>query len=108
MKKSLPKPMKVVFGGWGPWIETPCTSGCIEKSKGFQLKKRQCNNPTPVNTDKGCDGPSMEFGICKDNQICKDRVSVIDYAAQKCQEFSKLLPELDSNAGGLQAPHEEG
>ncbi|XP_063905245.1 A disintegrin and metalloproteinase with thrombospondin motifs adt-2-like [Zophobas morio] len=109
VKKSPPKPIKVVPGGWGPWKETKCSSGCIEKSRGFQTKKRECNNPRPVSTDSGCQGSSIEFGICKDEKLCKNkRISVTDYASQKCQEFSKLLPELDPQGGGLQAPHEEG
>ena len=69
MKKSPPKPIKVVPGGWGPWKETKCSSGCIEKSRGFQTMKRECNNPRPVSTDSGCQGSSIEFGICKDEKV---------------------------------------
>ncbi|EFA07053.2 A disintegrin and metalloproteinase with thrombospondin motifs adt-1 [Tribolium castaneum] len=108
VKKTPPKPMKVVSGGWGPWKESPCTSGCIEKSRGFQVKTRQCDSPAPLNTDQGCQGSSVQFGVCRDDKICKSkRLSVVDYASQKCQEFSKLLPELDPKGGGLQAPHED-
>ncbi|RZB39497.1 Sod Cu, Reprolysin, Pep M12B propep and/or HMA domain containing protein [Asbolus verrucosus] len=108
VSRSPPKPTKVVPGGWGPWKESPCSSGCIEKSRGFQTKKRQCDSPAAINTDQGCQGSSVEFGICKDDKICKSkRLSAVDYASQKCQEFAKLLPELDPKGGGLQAPHEE-
>lgn len=42
-------------------------------------------------------------------QVCKSKKqSVEDYASSKCKEFSKLLPELNSEGAGLQAPHEEG
>jgi hypothetical protein len=39
-------------------------------------------------------------------QICKKRMSVADFAAKACANFSKLLPELDPKGSGLQAPHE--
>jgi len=39
-------------------------------------------------------------------QICKKRISVADFAAKACANFSKLLPELDPKGSGLQAPHE--
>lgn len=69
MKKTPPTPMKVVPGGWGPWKESPCTSGCIEKSRGFQLKTRKCDSPPPLNTDQGCQGSSVQFGVCRDDKV---------------------------------------
>ncbi|CAH1114535.1 unnamed protein product, partial [Psylliodes chrysocephalus] len=109
LKKALPKPIKVIPGGWGPWKEESCNSGCIEKSMGHTIKRRQCNNPPPVNTDQGCMGSGVEFGLCNDKKVCKQKkLSSIDYASRKCAEFSKVLPELDSKGSGLQAPHEEG
>ncbi|KAK9873743.1 hypothetical protein WA026_002098 [Henosepilachna vigintioctopunctata] len=109
LSKSLPIPTLVVPGGWSPWKEGVCKSACIAKSKGYTTKRRICNNPTPVNTDLGCEGSSVEFALCKDDTICnKKRISVVDFASQKCEEFSRVLPELDPKGGGLQAPHEEG
>lgn len=32
----------------------------------------------------------------------------MEYASEKCKEFSKLLPQLDPEGVGLQAPHEDG
>ncbi|CAG9829104.1 unnamed protein product [Diabrotica balteata] len=108
VKKALPKPVKVVPGGWGPWKEGVCSSGCIEKSKGNTSKRRLCNNPAPLNTDEGCEGSSVQFGLCNDSKVCKGKISAVNYASQKCTEFSKLLPELESVGTGLQSPHEEG
>ncbi|CAH1116620.1 unnamed protein product [Phaedon cochleariae] len=108
IRRNLPKPVKVIPGGWGPWKEGSCSSGCTEKSMGHISKRRFCNNPTPVNTDQGCTGSGVEFGLCDDNKICRyKKQSVIDFASKKCLEFSKVLPELDRNGSGLQAPHEE-
>ena len=72
------------------------------------MRKRTCTNPTPVNTDEGCDGNSFDIVLCKDDQICakKKRQNSVQFASNKCKEFSKLLPELDPSGKGLQAPHE--
>jgi len=48
---------------------------------------------------------SFQLSTCN-FQICKKRVSVTDFAAKACANFSKLLPELDPKGSGLQAPHE--
>lgn len=39
--------------------------------------------------------------------ICKQKRKT-NYKAMKCQEFSKMLPDLDKNTAALQAPHEDG
>lgn len=33
---------------------------------------------------------------------------MVSYASSKCEEFSDVVPELDEDGVGLQAPHEEG
>ncbi|XP_017772302.1 PREDICTED: A disintegrin and metalloproteinase with thrombospondin motifs 6-like [Nicrophorus vespilloides] len=107
--KTPPKPVDTVPGGWGPWKTGSCTSGCILKSQGYQDKRRICNSPYPLNTDKGCEGSSYEIGLCKDDKLCskKKRRTASEYASKKCGDFSKLLPQLDPKGSGLQAPHEE-
>lgn len=42
--------------------------------------------------------------------MCKKakRMSAVDYATHKCREFSKILPVLERNGTGIQAPFEEG
>ncbi|XP_057670635.1 A disintegrin and metalloproteinase with thrombospondin motifs adt-2-like [Diorhabda carinulata] len=107
IKKALPKPIKVVPGGWSSWKQGVCNSGCIINSMGHTSKRRLCNNPIPVNTDQGCEGSGIEFGLCNDNKVCNEKISAVDYASKKCREFSRVLPELDSKGFGLQSPHEE-
>lgn len=69
VSKKPPNPVKVIPGGWSQWKMSGCSSGCIEKSLGHQTKQRFCNNPTPVNTDQGCDGPSYSVGLCSDYKV---------------------------------------
>ncbi|KRT81540.1 Peptidase, partial [Oryctes borbonicus] len=106
--KRTPKPIVAKPGDWGPWKLGDCKSGCLEKSKGYQKRERKCNNPPPFNTDKGCEGPSYQHTLCKDSKICKfnKRKTAIEYASEKCRDFAKMLPELDSKGAGLQSPHE--
>ncbi|XP_059475973.1 A disintegrin and metalloproteinase with thrombospondin motifs adt-2-like [Neocloeon triangulifer] len=99
------KPISQFAGGWSAWKEEKCSSGCTKNSKGSTNKRRNCDNPKPVNTEEGCDGPSFSVGLCDDNKMCRKRITVEEYAAKKCKEFSRWLPELDSTTG-LQAPHE--
>lgn len=109
VNKVPPKPPSVIPGGWSPWKTGVCISGCLFKSKGSVEKNRNCNNPAPVNTDKGCDGSSYEKGFCDDRKVCarKQRVSATQHASERCKKFAALLPQLDKTGSGLQAPHEE-
>ncbi|XP_050422560.1 A disintegrin and metalloproteinase with thrombospondin motifs adt-2-like [Adelges cooleyi] len=109
VKGKPKKPKKIIRGGWGPWKVHECTSGCIHKSKGFRLRTRKCDDPAPINTDEGCEGPKQETVICKDDKVCKksQKMLVTEYATGKCKEFGDVLPMLDEQYSGLQAPHEE-
>ncbi|XP_050539393.1 A disintegrin and metalloproteinase with thrombospondin motifs adt-2-like [Daktulosphaira vitifoliae] len=109
VKGKPKKPKNIIKGGWSQWKSHECTSGCIIKSKGFRLRTRICNNPKPVNTDEGCEGPKREAVICKDDKVCKKskKILVTEYATARCKEFGILLPILDEEYSGLQAPHEE-
>ncbi|XP_044735482.1 A disintegrin and metalloproteinase with thrombospondin motifs adt-1-like, partial [Chrysoperla carnea] len=109
VKTFKPKPVNIIPGGWSEWNITKCKSGCIEKSLGYQERRRSCTNPVPVNTEEGCDGFGYDVILCKDDKICKTskRKSVTKYATEQCRQFAKRLPELDPNSSGLQAPHEE-
>ncbi|KAK9702439.1 ADAMTS cysteine-rich domain 2 [Popillia japonica] len=105
--KRLPKPITLKPGGWGPWRLSDCKSGCIEKSTGYQIQQRDCNNPSPLNTDKGCEGLSYQHVLCEDTNICKtNRKSAIQYASEKCKLFASKVPELDPKGAGLQSSHE--
>lgn len=88
----------VVKGGWSDWYNVQeCSSACIKNSKGlnqldkiksyniflnkklsngqclwrlgYQIRRRKCTNPTPVNTDEGCEGPGFEVLVCDDNKV---------------------------------------
>lgn len=60
---------KIVKGGWSDWKNLGCKSTCMVKSKGYQKKTRTCTNPTPINTDEGCRGPSEDVQLCKDDKV---------------------------------------
>lgn len=109
VNKIPPKPPSIVPGGWSPWKTGVCTSGCLFKSRGSVEKNRNCNNPAPVNSDKGCEGSSYEKGFCDDRKVCarQKRSSASQYASERCTKFAALLPQLDKTGSGLQAPHEE-
>lgn len=69
-KKDIAKPTEtVVPGGWSPWKTSKCASACIQKSKGFQTRRRVCDNPKPVNTNEGCDGSSYDVELCDDSRV---------------------------------------
>ncbi|GLH04748.1 A disintegrin and metalloproteinase with thrombospondin motifs 3 [Gryllus bimaculatus] len=103
-------PAKEVAGGWGPWKEEACASGCLVKSRGYQARRRACDNPPPAHNARGCDGSPVDVALCSDDKLCKKkkRKSAVEYAGSACAQFAKLLPELDAGGAGLQAPHEEG
>ncbi|CAH1393194.1 unnamed protein product [Nezara viridula] len=98
----------IIVGEWSEWSTDKCQSGCILNSKGFRSRKRVCNNPSPVNTNEGCDGLSYEVLLCSDNKICRKnkKETSTKHASRKCKEFSKLIYEIDKEGVGLQAPHE--
>ncbi len=103
-RKILSDAPKPILGGWSPWKKSKCKSSCITDSKGYQLRRRECNNPVPVNTDQGCEGPAHGVFLCDDRKLCKKRQSIVEHASERCREFSQKLPALD--ARGLQAPYE--
>lgn len=95
-------------GSWSDWKIGPCSSGCLQRSKGARQRHRFCNNPTPINTDNGCEGLHFDVQLCKDDRLCKKkkRITNNDFAAIRCTEFSEVLSELDEKGRGLQAIHE--
>ncbi|XP_025421682.1 A disintegrin and metalloproteinase with thrombospondin motifs adt-2-like isoform X2 [Sipha flava] len=109
VKGKPKKPQKIIKGGWSQWKVHECTSGCIHKSKGFRLRTRTCNNPKPINTNEGCEGPKHDSVLCKDDKTCQKskKIMVTEYATAKCRELGSILPVLDNEYSGLQAPHEE-
>ncbi|XP_031825468.2 ADAMTS metallopeptidase stall [Nomia melanderi] len=88
-------------GGWSEWRPGPCSSGCLLKSTGAQVRRRFCGSRSA-----GCGGPAYDVSLCRDDRLCKKRRSAVEHAALRCGEFAERLPELDAKGGGLQAPHE--
>ncbi|KAH9641603.1 hypothetical protein HF086_009206, partial [Spodoptera exigua] len=86
-----------VSGGWSPWREASCQSGCSDRSRGFRERRRVCMKPS----SDACHGASYDVVCGK-----KTRVGASELASRKCAEYSSLLPELDPRGGGLQAPHD--
>ncbi|KAK4321283.1 hypothetical protein Pmani_007920 [Petrolisthes manimaculis] len=94
----------VVEGGWSPWEQTPCISGCLENGTGVQVSRRTCTHPKPLNSNLRCPGSSFNLTFCDDSQLCEmGRMSVLTYANEKCNEFSSVVKDL--TPVGSQAPH---
>ncbi|XP_014474312.1 PREDICTED: A disintegrin and metalloproteinase with thrombospondin motifs 14 [Dinoponera quadriceps] len=89
-------------GSWSEWEEGPCTSGCLQRSKGTRVRQRVCEYRTG-----SCKGPHRDVLLCKDEKLCKKkRHTAGEFATLKCGIFSDSLAELDGTAKGLQASHE--
>ncbi|KAJ8880452.1 hypothetical protein PR048_016922 [Dryococelus australis] len=43
-------------------------AGTVVRARSFQTRKRTCDNPKPVNTEEGCEGPSFDVLLCKDDK----------------------------------------
>lgn len=69
VSKSISVTVPSIPGNWGPWKKGPCSSGCLEKSKGQTTRRRYCDNPAPVSTDAGCEGSGFEIVICDDTKV---------------------------------------
>ncbi|GFX62562.1 a disintegrin and metalloproteinase with thrombospondin motifs adt-1 [Trichonephila clavipes] len=86
--------IKVVKGGWSDWDKGKCKSGCVKKSRAVIADKRYCNNPKPKNTEKYCEGDNLRIHFCDDSKLCKKYVEPVDYAKQRCEFFSKYVPDI--------------
>ncbi|XP_037087623.1 A disintegrin and metalloproteinase with thrombospondin motifs adt-2-like, partial [Pollicipes pollicipes] len=100
-------PPPIIQGGWSDWNISACTSGCIEKATGIAISERRCDNPKPLNTEKRCPGPSTNTQFCNDQALCSYRLSVTQYASQKCREFSQIVKDLRADGEGTQVPHSD-
>ena len=60
-----------VDGGWGTWVEGPCSQTC---EPGFRFRTRLCNQPAPANGGLPCVGfwnitDVCNLGPCPGNNI---------------------------------------
>ncbi|XP_076234848.1 ADAMTS metallopeptidase stall [Calliopsis andreniformis] len=107
-KNALQSPPDLVQpGDWSDWKLGPCTSGCLMKSTGAQVRRRYCKAPSPRSSESECQGLYYDVVLCRDDKLCKKkRRSISEFAKLRCAEFSERLPGLDGQGGGFQAPHE--
>ncbi|XP_022218068.2 semaphorin-5A isoform X1 [Drosophila obscura] len=64
----VPKPPSV-DGGWGPWGEwSECSAQC---GGGFRMRRRECNDPTPLNGGLDCPGCRLDYEDCN-MQSCSE------------------------------------
>ncbi|XP_043241463.1 A disintegrin and metalloproteinase with thrombospondin motifs adt-2-like [Amphibalanus amphitrite] len=103
---STPAP-PIIQGGWSSWNVSSCTSGCIEKATGVAISRRRCDNPKPLNTERRCSGSSTNTQFCEDRDICPYRLSVTQYASQKCRELSQIVKDIRPDGEGTQVPHSD-
>lgn len=99
--KSLTSTSKPKLPIWGPWKTSNCKTECIKFSKGFQTKRRTCNDSEDL-----CEGSSFSVVLCDDKNVCSKRKSVMDYGTQKCKEFSRKVDTVDVTSFGLQASYD--
>lgn len=60
---------------------------------GYHTKHRQCNNPTPVNTEEGCEGSSFEVELCKDDKVNSENNQLLKHL-QNLVQTTCLLRRL--------------
>ena len=82
---------------WSEWSRaSPCTSGCITRSKGFSTKHRTCIKQNPVTVDSTCPGSSTEVTLCNTASCPQYRLNQ-DFASDMCKKFltvRKIFAEL--------------
>ena len=94
-------------GNWTEWQTETCTSGCLEKSKGFSRQTRSCTNPKPKDSTAYCEGYYIRGSLCEDTSLCQDkRITAKEYANQACSRISQFVQEIDG-LEGTQIPYEE-
>ncbi|XP_045102355.1 A disintegrin and metalloproteinase with thrombospondin motifs adt-1-like isoform X1 [Portunus trituberculatus] len=90
-------PKEVVAGGWGAWEHGECRSGCVEGGTGYQLSRRKCNTPAPVNSVAGCLGTETKRSLCNDVKVCgaAARKTVNQLASELCKVVSQYKPTIE-------------
>ena len=82
---------------WSEWSRpSPCTSGCITRSKGFSTKQRTCIKQNPVTVDSTCPGSSTEVSLCSTASCPQYRLNT-DFASDMCKKFLKVTKYFSLN-----------
>ena len=74
---------------------------------GVAISRRRCDNPKPLNTELRCPGPDSNTQFCEDGGLCPYRLSVTQYASQKCRELSQIVKDIRPDGEGTQVPHSD-
>ena len=53
-----------VDGGWGPWIDLPCSVSSTKCGVGTRTRVRGCGDPPPQNGGKPCPGVALIREAC--------------------------------------------
>ncbi|XP_064476651.1 A disintegrin and metalloproteinase with thrombospondin motifs adt-1-like isoform X2 [Ornithodoros turicata] len=104
----FPKGVKVIRGGWTDWTEMKnCTSSCLQDSVSLRRFERSCTNPQKKNTEDGCEGDDVMFRPCNSDmkKECQKTTTNKEYIATKCEQFSKIKPDL--HPPGTQLPYDQ-
>ncbi|XP_042331662.1 A disintegrin and metalloproteinase with thrombospondin motifs 15 [Sceloporus undulatus] len=70
------------WGKWGPYGQCSRTCG-----GGVQLAKRECNNPSPTNEGKYCEGLRVKYRSCGLDP-CSDSVPGKSFREEQCEAFN--------------------
>ncbi|KAH0623266.1 hypothetical protein JD844_031376 [Phrynosoma platyrhinos] len=70
------------WGKWGPYGQCSRTCG-----GGVQLAKRECDNPSPINEGKYCEGLRVKYRSCGLDP-CSDSVPGKSFREEQCEAFN--------------------
>ncbi|XP_046642903.1 A disintegrin and metalloproteinase with thrombospondin motifs 16-like [Daphnia pulicaria] len=77
-------------GNWSTWSEwNTCSRTC---GVGVRFRTRKCNNPTPANGGKGCQGKSEDSELCNTNPCAE----WTDFRGEQCATIPLLFPMNES------------
>eukprot|EP00118_Oscarella_pearsei_P024839 m.306911 g.306911 ORF g.306911 m.306911 type:complete len:1073 (+) comp41706_c0_seq1:35-3253(+) len=78
---------RAVHGRWSEWSEpSVCTRTC---GGGFQRQDRHCDNPTPANCGRDCQGDSTRYTLCN-TKPCTDKM---DFRLKQCRRYASIVPK---------------
>ncbi|XP_066247328.1 semaphorin 5c [Euwallacea similis] len=70
-----PCPAQSTDGGWSAWSGwSTCSANC---GKGYRIRQRQCDSPSPNNGGQYCKGNDIEYETCNDHVCNKDHKTVL-------------------------------
>ncbi|XP_060579908.1 A disintegrin and metalloproteinase with thrombospondin motifs adt-1-like [Ruditapes philippinarum] len=97
-------PVDGQFGFWGYWSE--CNQNC---GGGSRTRTRSCNNPTPANGGKDCEGDKSQSELCNEQQCAGDYGlwSVWSTCSKSCGQGSQSRTRTCEGGGSCSGPSSE-